>query len=77
MTAEIIPFGSPSPRQQEPPETPQPYDFWYWLIEELPPNLRRTAVEKAQRCGVIDKLDAEIFMASWPNVPDFWSESGS
>ena len=76
MDAQIIAFVPRAARQQEPSEAPQPYDFWYWLIEELPPGLRRTAVEKAQRCSLIDKLDAEIFMASWPNVPGFWSESG-
>ena len=76
MTAQIIPFTAPVLQQQESPEQPQPYDFWYWLIEELPPGLRRTTVEKAQRCGVIDERDIEIFMSSWTDVPGFWSENG-
>ena len=76
MTAQVIPFAAPTSRRQELIEPPGAYHFWYWLIEALPPEQRRTTVEKAQLCGVIDERDAEIFMASWPDVPDFWSESG-
>ena len=76
MTAIIIPFPAPTSQRPEPIEASQPYDFWYSLIEMLPPDQRRTTVEDALRCGVIDKLDAEIFMVSWPNVPGFWSEGG-
>lgn len=76
MSGQILQFPVPASRWKEPPEQPQPYDFWYWLIEELPPGLRRTAVEKAQHCGVIDERDIEIFMSSWTDIPGFWSESG-
>ena len=76
MSAQIIHFKLPAPRQQETLESPGAYDFWYWLIELLPSEQRKMTVERAQRCGVIDESDAEIFMASWPGVPDFWSGSG-
>ena len=67
MTAEIISFTSPAPRQPEPPEQPQPYDFWVEFLDDLCPVDRQRTILRALQCRVIDGEDAKIFLEMWPD----------
>ena len=45
---------------------PDPYDFWFSLLEEMAPRQRERTITEANRCGVISDRDAYIFRTSWP-----------
>lgn len=62
MPAEIITFPVHVRQEQEPPH---PYDFWYPLLERMPPRRRLETIRAAHRCGVISDFDRETFEASW------------
>ncbi len=67
MTAIILHFppvaGARPTREARPPE---PYDFWFGLLDGMSPDQRRQTIADANRCGVINDHDAYIFRTSWP-----------
>ena len=65
MTGQIIQFPIAARRQPQPIERPEPYDFWYALLETLSPARRKAVIEDAYRCNVIDERDRGIFLTSW------------
>ena len=65
MTGQVIPFPINGSSRVKTCEKLHPYDFWFPLLHDMPPAERRTTIEQAYRCGVIDKRDREIFLTSW------------
>jgi hypothetical protein len=66
MSAKLIPFPARHAKACTPPH---PYNFWYPLLESMPPELRAATIVRAFQYGVIDHEDAYIFATSWEDMP--------
>jgi hypothetical protein len=60
----VIPFPAHHARAAR-VESPDAFDFWFFLLEPMSPKRRDTVIAEAERRGVIGAREAEILRTSW------------
>ncbi len=64
MGTKVIPFRCPE-------EPPDPYGSRFAPLSDVPPARRAATNLSTFQQGMIDRRDAEIFLASWLDIPSF------